>query len=76
MRESCLQLSKEQKLGILLRSNLIWLLLYLKNRLLMGGAGLSIASFAKVGVKSENEEEKVDASRIKFMIPIALPQKK
>ena len=41
-----------------------------------GGAGLSIASFANVGVKSENKEEKVDVSRIKFMIPMALPQKK
>ena len=35
VRESCLQLSKEQKLGISLRLNLIWLLLYLKNRHLM-----------------------------------------
>lgn len=41
-----------------------------------GGAGLSIASFANVGIKSDNKEEKVDVSRIKFMIPMALPKKK
>jgi len=41
-----------------------------------GGGGLSIASFANVGVKSEDKEEKVDVSRVKFMIPMALPQKK
>ena len=41
-----------------------------------GGGGLSIASFANVGIKSENKEEKVDVSRIKFMIPMALPKKK
>lgn len=41
-----------------------------------GGGGLSIASFANVGVRSESKEEKVDVSRIKFMIPMALPKKK
>jgi len=41
-----------------------------------GGGGLSIASFANLGVKSESKEGKVDVSRIKFMIPMALPQKK
>ena len=41
-----------------------------------GGGGLSIASFANLGVKSESKEGKVDVSRIKFMIPMVLPQKK
>lgn len=41
-----------------------------------GGGGLSIASFAKVGIKGEDKEGKEEISRIKFMIPMALPEKK
>jgi hypothetical protein len=40
-----------------------------------GGGGLSIASFANVGIKDENKEGKEEISRIKFMIPMALPEK-
>lgn len=41
-----------------------------------GGGGLSIASLANVGIKGEDKEGKEEISRIKFMIPIALPEKK
>ena len=41
-----------------------------------GGGGLSIASLAKVGIKGEDIEGKEEISRIKFMIPMALPEKK
>ena len=41
----------------------------------IGGGGLSIASFANVGIKDENKEGKEEISRIKFMIPMALPEK-
>lgn len=41
-----------------------------------GGGGLSIASFANVGIKGEDKEGKEEISRIKFMIPMALPEKK
>jgi len=41
-----------------------------------GGGGLSIASLANVGIKGEDKEGKVEISRIKFMIPMALPEKK
>lgn len=41
-----------------------------------GGGGLSIASFANMGVKSEDKDGKEEISRIKFMIPMALPEKK
>lgn len=41
-----------------------------------GGGGLSIASLANVGIKGEDKEDKEEISRIKFMIPMALPEKK
>lgn len=41
-----------------------------------GGGGLSIASLASVGIKGEDKEDKEEISRIKFMIPMALPEKK
>ena len=41
-----------------------------------GGGGLSIASLAKVGIKGEDIEGKEEISRIKFMIPMALPEMK
>ena len=41
-----------------------------------GGGGLSIASLANVGIKGEDKEGKEEISRIKFMIPMALPEKK
>lgn len=41
-----------------------------------GGGGLSIASLANVGIKGEEKEGKKEISRIKFMIPMALPEKK
>ena len=41
-----------------------------------GGGGLSIASLANMGVKSEDKDGKEEISRIKFMIPMALPEKK
>ena len=42
----------------------------------IGGGGLSIASLAKVGISDENKEGKEEISRIKFMIPMALPEMK
>jgi hypothetical protein len=42
----------------------------------LGGGGLSIASLANVGIKGEDKEDKEEISRIKFMIPMALPEKK
>ena len=41
-----------------------------------GGGGLSIASLANVGIKDEEKESKEEISRIKFMIPMALPAHK
>ena len=41
-----------------------------------GGGGLSIASLANMGVKSDDKAGKEEISRIKFMIPMALPEKK
>lgn len=41
----------------------------------IGGGGLSIASFANVGLKGEDKGKEENISRIKFMIPMALPQK-
>jgi hypothetical protein len=41
-----------------------------------GGTGLSIASLANVGIKGDNKEGKEEISRIKFMVPMALPEKK
>lgn len=40
-----------------------------------GGGGLSIASLANVGVKSEANVGNKEVSRIKFMVPMALPKK-
>lgn len=40
-----------------------------------GGGGLSIASLANVGIKREDKEGKEEISRIKFIIPMALPEK-
>lgn len=41
-----------------------------------GGDGLSIAPLANVGIKGEDKERKEEISRIKFMIPMVLPEKK
>lgn len=41
-----------------------------------GGGRLAIASLANVGMKSDSSEGKEEISRIKFMIPMALPEKK
>lgn len=38
------------------------------------GGGLSIASFAKVGTSSEDTSKNEEISRIKYTIPIALPE--
>lgn len=40
-----------------------------------GGGGLSIASLANMGINSKDKEGKEEISRIKFMIPMALPEK-